>query len=80
MKSLIVALHEAKVHSPFEAVARLKDFTKKAALLGAEADGALELVFMRGFQTGYEQAMRDHRKGELRKANALNPSRARARC
>lgn len=75
-KSLIVALNEARVPSRYEAVELLKDFTKRLALVGAQADGALEVVYMRGFQAGYEQAMKDKRASKLHKDRALEPSRA----
>lgn len=74
-KSLIVALAEARIPSPHAGVESLKQFTKQLAHIGAEADGALEVVYMRGFQAGYEQAMNDQRTGKLRKAHALEPSR-----
>lgn len=72
-RSLIVALSEARRPSNFEAVEPLKRFTQRLALIGSDADGALELVYMRGFQAGYEQALRDGKKAT--KAKALEPSR-----
>lgn len=75
-KSLIVALSEARVPSPHAAVEEFKHFTKRLALMGAQADGALELVYMRGFQAGYEQAMKDKRTRKLHKDRAFEPSRA----
>lgn len=72
-RSLIVALSEARRASEFEAVEGLKHFTKQLALIGSQADGALELVFMRGFQSGYEQALRDGKRAS--KGKALQPGR-----
>lgn len=80
-KSLIVALSEAETRSEFEAVRsmpeRARNFTKRMALEGRQIDGAIELIYMRGYQAGYEQCLQD---GGRRKAGfALQPSRAEKR-
>lgn len=62
-KSLIVALAEAEA----------KPWTKKFAHIGSNIDGALELQWMRGFQAGYEQCMKDGKRAT--KARALQPTR-----
>jgi hypothetical protein len=77
-KSLIVALSEAETRSEFAAVRtmpeRARNFTKRMALDGRQVDGAIELAYLRGFQAGYEQCLRD---GKRRKAAfALQPGRA----
>lgn len=41
----------------------------------SRAAGSIELAYYRGFQGGYEQAMRDIQEGCLNKDNALRPSR-----
>jgi hypothetical protein len=78
-KSLIVAIHEAAIVSPHAAVRPLKTFTKQLALLGAQVDGTLELLYMRAFQAGYEQAIRDSKRGPLKPERALEPGRAERR-
>lgn len=75
-KDLLVALDEARIETRFEALRGLKDHTKRLALYGREIDGAMELVYMRGFQVGYEQALKDGKRAS--KAHALDPERAEA--
>lgn len=77
IKSLITALAEAHPDPEFEATAKVAVFTKRLAHVGREADGAISLVYYRGFQAGYEQAMRDAKsKGGMRKEHAFSPRRA----
>lgn len=40
------------------------------------SEGSIELGYMRGFQAGYEQAFKDHKKGKLNKEFAFKPSRS----
>lgn len=53
----------------------LKVFHRRAHDLGREADGSIELAFMRGYQAGYEQAVADEKAGQLDVGNALTPNR-----
>lgn len=58
-----------------EGLRDLKVFTRKGRNFGSEADGSVELGWMRGFQAGYEQAIADQRRGELKRDHALMPQR-----
>jgi len=51
----------------------------RGARLDKEASGAVSLSYMRGFQVGYEQAVRDAKRGTLQVGNALLPHRAEPR-
>ena len=46
-------------------------------LTDRRATGSMEVAFLRGFQGGYEQALRDAKNGQLKKHHALEPDRAR---
>jgi hypothetical protein len=74
-KSLIVALNEATQPSGVDAIRTLpersKDWTKRMALVGREMDGALELLFYRAYQAGYEACLKHGKRAS--KAKAMQP-------
>lgn len=48
----------------------------RASRQSALAVGASSLAYMRGFQAGYEQAVKDNKRGKLRLEYSLQPHRA----
>ena len=48
----------------------------RGANLDRQVSGSISLSYMRGFQAGYEQAVKDSKRGRLNIDNALFPSRA----
>lgn len=59
-----------------EGARNLMVHARQGSSLGRQADGAVALGYFRGFQAGYEQAMRDSKAGCLDKENAFRPNRA----
>lgn len=62
VKSLIVALSEAKGEPLVKDIADLQEWTKKMAHIGAQVDGALELAWRRGEHAGYVAGYNDAKK------------------
>lgn len=59
-----------------ECTADLVRTPRYGASMQREANGAIELAFMRGYQAGYEQALRDAKAGDLNPHYAMEPNRA----
>ena len=56
-----------------------RDIQGRGERLDRLARGAVSLSYLRGFQAGYEQAVKDSKRGRLNIDNALNPERAEPR-
>lgn len=59
--------------------ADIRDLSSQMRNVGRQVthggSGAVQLAHYRGFQGGYEQAMKDHKNGKMTKDNAMKPGR-----
>lgn len=58
-----------------EGARNLQGFDTRGYNLGRGADGAIALGYYRGFQGGYEQAMKDAKAGKMKAEYAFKPHR-----
>ena len=70
-------IHIANKRATYNPIADLKkDVGNKSRALNGVAKGGMELAYYRGYQSGYEQCMKDIEAGCVEKDHGLTPSRS----